>query len=329
MHEEDEDPTDDLERRVREAIRLRHFSRRTEKAYLSWIRRFVAFHQGGDPTTMGLREVSFFLRHLATKRGVAASTQNQALAALAFLFRDVLGREVDGLATLHRAKRPTRLPVVLSREEVRALLDELEGAPRVMAATMYSCGLRLMECCRLRVKDVDLRREQLCVRAGKGAKDRFVPLPRGLLPQLEEQLAATIELHGEDSRAGGGWVTVPEAFASKASTAGRALAWQWVFPGSRRWRHEMTGVLHRHHLHETVLQRHVPKAARAAGITKRVGCHTLRHSYATHLLEDGVDIRMIQRLLFFNDTATTEIYTHVLMETRGGLRAAVERLLDG
>ena len=309
---------------VRDAVRVRHYSYRTEQAYVAWIKRFILFHGKRHPAEMGPAEVSAFLSALATERGVSASTQNQALAALLFLYREVLGIEVGWLDDLVRAKRPQRLPVVLDRAEVEALLSQLRGVPHLMATVLYGSGLRLMECHRLRIKDLDFSRRELLVREGKGGKDRVTMLPATVVDPLREHLRRVAELHARDLAAGCGRVLLPGALARKYPNADRELGWQWVFPASRLFVDPLSGERRRHHLHESVLQRAIHTAARAARLTKPVGPHTLRHCFATHLLEAGYDIRTVQELLGHRDVSTTMIYTHVL--NRGG--RAVESPAD-
>ena len=318
------DGLDRLVDRTRAAIRLRHYSRRTEEAYVAWLERFVAFHRFRDPAALGEREVASFLSALATAGQVSASTQNQALAALTFVFRDVLGQPFGATEGVARAKAPDRLPVVLTRPEVRALLAALQPTPRLAATLLYGSGLRLLECLTLRVKDIDHDYGQIVVRAGKGQKDRVTMLPRTVRPQLDAQLARARRLHDHDVAAGGGRVELPDALVRKAPGLALEWGWQWVFPAARRHQDALTGEIRRGHLHESVLQRAVREAAAPAGIAKRVTCHTLRHSFATHLLEDGYDIRTVQELLGHSDVRTTMIYTHVL--NRGGY--AVRSPLD-
>jgi integron integrase len=301
--------------RVRLAIRTRHYSRRTEEAYVFWIRRFLAFHNMRHPDELGSEDVAAFLASLATRRRVSASTQNQAFSAILFLYRRVLERELKGLETVPRAKRPERVPLVLSRSEIGEILTRLEGSPRLMAALMYGSGLRLLECARLRVKDVDFDRHELTVRAGKGQKDRITLLPAGLAQPLRAQIERVRHLHEQDMAAGVE-VELPHALALKYPNAPREWAWRWVFPAWRTYRDTLTGRRCRHHLHETVLQRAFHNAVRWAGLSKPASCHTLRHSFATHLLESGYDLRTIQELLGHSDVSTTMIYTHVL--NRGG-----------
>ncbi len=301
--------------RVRCAIRTRHYSHRTEEAYAFWIRRFLAFHGMRHPDQLGSSDVASFLAHLATRRRVSASTQNQAFSALLFLYRDVLHRELTGLESVPRAKRPERVPLVLSREEVGQILTQLHGSLRLMAALLYGSGLRLLECARLRIKDVDFDRSELTVRDGKGQKDRVTLLPAGLAQPLRRQIERVRRLHAQDVLASVS-VELPNALALKYPNASREWAWRWVFPALRTYRDPRSGERRRHHLHETVLQRAFHNAVRAAGLAKPASCHTLRHSFATHLLEAGYDIRTIQELLGHADVNTTMIYTHVL--NRGG-----------
>jgi integron integrase len=315
--------------RVRTAIQLRHLSRRTEKTYVAWIRRFIIFHGKRHPRELGPAEVTAFLSALATRDRVASATQNQALAALLFLYRIVLERDVPWLHDMVRAKRSARLPVVLSRDEVAGVLAALDGERRLAATLLYGAGLRLLECLRLRVKDVDFARSQLVVRAGKGDRDRTTVLPRVCHRPLARHLERVRAQHERDARQGGGWVELPFALARKSPHAGREWPWQWVFPATRGYRHPETGQRRRHHLHETVLQHAVRAATRRAGIAKRVTCHTFRHSFATHLLEDGYDIRTVQTLLGHRDVRTTMVYTHVLRRGPAGVLSPIDRLVDG
>jgi integron integrase len=301
---------------VRQQIRARHYSRSTEKAYVAWIRKYIFFHGKRHPAEMGGPEVTRFLTSLATRRSVSASTQNQALAALLFLYRAVLGHDLESLQGVVRAKGPLRLPVVLSRSEVAAVLERLRGTVWLMASLMYGSGLRLMECARLRVKDVDLPRQEITVRDGKGQKDRVTVFPAKLAGPLVEHLRRVRRQHEKDVRNGAGYVELPFALARKYPNAAREWAWQWIFPATRTYVDRETGRRRRHHLHETAVQRAVKEAVRAAGITKPATCHSLRHAFATHLLGMGYDIRTIQELLGHQDVSTTMIYTHVL--NRGG-----------
>jgi integron integrase len=313
--------------RVRDACRARHLSRRTEQAYVAWIRRYILFHDKRHPSEMGAPEVTKFLTALAVDGQVAASTQNQALSALLFLYRDVLEADLPWLDGIVRARRPERLPVVLTRDEVRAALAGLAGAPRLMACLLYGAGLRVLECCRLRVQDLDFATNQIVVRGGKGDKDRITMLPAIVKEPLIGHLARIRAQHQRDLAAGAGWVELPYALARKYPNAGREWVWQWVFPATRIYRDRATGQRRRHHLHETVLQRAVRAAVRQAGLAKRASPHTLRHSFATHLLEDGHDIRTVQALLGHRDVSTTMIYTHVLNRGPAAVRSPADRIL--
>lgn len=311
--------------RARAAIRLRHLSRRTEDAYVQWMQRFYEFHERRHPGALGPDHVTAFLNDLAVRRGVSAATQNQALAALVFLYREVLGRDLPWLAGLVRAKGPMRLPVVLSRAEVQGVLNALSGAPKMAATLLYGSGLRLMECCSLRVKDVDFARDQIIVRNGKGQKDRVTVLPLAAAGALQTHLERVREAHRGDVASGGGWVALPEGGGEPACSAGREWAWQWVFPATRTYVDADTGQRRRHHMHQTVLQDAVRRAVAAAGIGKRATCHTLRHSFATHLLENGHDIRTVQTLLGHSDVSTTMIYTHVQRPPAGRVTSPLDR----
>jgi integron integrase len=311
---------------VRHAIRARHFSRRTEKAYVHWTKRYVLFHHKRHPTAMGAAEVTEFLTSLAVRDKVAASTQNQALSALLFLYREVLRAELPWLDDLVRAKRPQRLPIVLTREEVREIVGRLDGVPRLMALLLYGSGLRLLECCRLRIQDIDFERNQIVVRDGKGGKDRMTMLPAAMKDALLRHVERTRVQHQADLRQGAGWVELPWAIARKYPNAGREWRWQWVFPATRIYVDRVTGQRRRHHLHESVLQRAVKDAVRVTGMSKRATCHSFRHSFATHLLEDGQDIRTVQELLGHRDVTTTMVYTHVLNRGPAGVRSPADRM---
>jgi integron integrase len=310
---------------VRGRLRRLGMSLRTEEAYVGWIRRFIVANGKRHPRGLGAREVEAFLTHLATHGKVAASTQNQALSALLFLYREVLQQNLPWLENIRRAKRPQRLPVVLSRDEVARLLSEMSGVTWLMASLLYGSGMRLMECVRLRVQDVDFARREITVRQGKGGKDRRTMLPAMSVEALQGQLAEARRVHERDSAAGFGEVWLPNALARKYPHAAREWGWQYVFPASARSVDPRSGEVHRHHLDETVLQRAVKRAARISGIAKPATCHTLRHSFATHLLEAGHDIRTIQELLGHKDVATTQIYTHVLNRGGHGVLSPLDR----
>jgi integron integrase len=320
--------------RLRAKARVLHYSLRTEDAYADWSRRFILFHNKRHPREMGAPEIEAFLTHLAVEGRVAASTQNQALAALLFLYQRVLEVELPRLDAV-RAKRPERLPVVLSVAEVRVVLDGMGGVPGVMARLLYGAGLRILECCRLRIKDVDFDRGQIVVREGKGDKDRAAPLPQALRDELRRQVERVRQLHARDVARGHGRVWLPTALRVKYPAAERELGWQYLFPSSRlsidprestAGRRGGAGVLRRHHYHENNVQKAIRKAVLTAGLTKRVSCHTLRHSFATHLLEAGHDIRTVQELLGHKDVATTMIYTHVLQRGAAGVTSPLDRL---
>ncbi|HTQ76658.1 MAG TPA: integron integrase [Burkholderiales bacterium] len=286
-----------LVERLHEAIRSRNYSRRTEQSYWYWIRRFIFFHGKRHPGEMGAPEVTAFLSWLATERNVAAATQNQALSALLFLYKHVLGKELPWMNDVVHAKRPVRLPVVLTREEVARLLDCMSGGAKLMAGLLYGAGLRQIECLQLRVKDIDFAYRQVTVRDGKGGKDRVTMLPGELVPSLQRQLGKVRALHKRDLAEGYGEVSLPHALARKYPRAGHEWGWQFVFPSGNRSADPENGVIRRHHVHPDTLGRAVKAAARAARIVKPVSCHTLRHSFATHLLEGGYDIRTVQELL--------------------------------
>jgi len=301
---------------VRAAIRVRHYSIRTEQAYLEWARRFILFHGKRHPRDMGEAEVGAFLTYLAVKRNVAPSTQNQALNALVFLYRHVLGQPLGEVAGVVRASRPHKLPVVLSPEEVRRVLAGLSGSCWLIACLQYGSGLRLIESVRLRVKDLDFEHRAIIVRDGKGGKDRVVTLPDELIEPLRRQLAHRRNLFEQDKRAGVASVHLPHALARKYPMAPYEWGWQYVFPAARVGSDPRTGERRRHHFDETAVQKAVRRAVRAAGIERPASCHSLRHSFATHLLERGADIRTVQEQLGHADVRTTQIYTHVLQ--RGG-----------
>jgi integron integrase len=304
--------------RLREALRARHYSGRTEHSYCQWVKRFIFFHNVRHPIEMAEPEINAFLSALATQGQVSASTQNQALSALLFLYRHVLGRPIGDLGEVIRARRPTRLPVVLTRQEVKAILGHLTGDKWLMASLMYGAGLRLMECLRLRIQDVDLAASQIVVRDGKGFKDRVTMVPEAVKPSLQTHLATVKTIHERDLAAGYGRVQMPYALDRKYPNAPKEWGWQFLFPQEKRWVNPRTGEQGRHHVDPAILQRVIKAAAAKTGIAKHATCHTLRHSFATHLLEDGYDIRTIQELPGHKDLKTTMIYTHVL--NRGGKR---------
>ena len=312
--------------RVRAACRVRHYSIRTEEAYQAWCRRFILFHGKRHPLDMGAAEVTAFLTDLAVTRKVSASTQNQAFAALLFLYKAVLEVEPGRIDGVVRAARPRRLPVVLSAGEVGRVLAELDGVHRLVALLLYGGGLRLLECLRLRVKDIEFDLGQVVVRHGKGGKDRRTILPKSARDPLAAHLAQVRQSHQADVAAGFGEVHLPFAFGRKAPHAGRAWVWQYVFPSARRSVDPRTGAERRHHLNESAVNRALAGAAKRAGLAKRVTSHCFRHSFATHLLEAGYDIRTVQELLGHEDVETTMIYTHVLQQNGRGVQSPLDRL---
>jgi len=311
---------------VRTAIRLRHFSPRIEESYIGWVRRYILFHRKRHPSEMAEAEVAAFLTHLANDRGVSASTQNQALAALLFLYRHVLSRELGPLGGLVWAKRSEHVPVVLTRDEVVTVLAELSGPVWLIAALLYGAGLRLTECLELRVKDIEIDSHQIVVREGKGGRDRRTPLPDSLIDPIGRHLDEVRRLHTRDLADGFGRVSLPNALAVKYPRAALEWRWRFVFPAGRICRDPRWGAPSRYHLHESVVQRAVTEAARRAGLAKRVSCHAFRHSFATHLLEDGADIRTVQELLGHRDVTTTMVYTHVLNRGPLGVRSPADRI---
>jgi integron integrase len=303
--------------RVRVEIQTRHYSPRTEEAYLGWIHRFLEFHRGRRVEDLEIEDVRRFLSALAIDAKVSASTQNQARAAITFLYRDVLRMPVGTVDGVASAKRPKHLPEVLTRAEAELVIGALSGAPKLVASLLYGSGLRLLEALTLRIKDVDMGRGELLIRGGKGAKDRMTVLPSVLFDPMCEHLRKVRVLHDRDLARGQGRTVLAPAYLRKHPSAALEWSWQLVFPAARAYRDPVTGFEHRHHFHETAVQRAVHDVALAVGITRRVTCHTFRHSFATHLLESGYDIRTVQELLGHSDVRTTMIYTHVL--NRGGL----------
>ncbi|MEM6352446.1 MAG: integron integrase [Cyanobacteria bacterium P01_D01_bin.14] len=309
---------------VRDAIRIKHYSYRTEKSYINWIKRYIRFHDWQHPREMGGPEIEAFLTHLAVTEKVAASTQNQALSALLFLYRIVLQLDLDLNLDAVRAKRSQHIPTVLSKEDVRAVIQQLSGVYRLVVQLLYGCGFRQIECLRLRVKDIDFNQHQIAVWHTKGMKSRLTMLPDLLVVPLREHLQSVKRLHNQDLERGQGAVDLPFALAKKYPDASREWGWQYVFPSGKFSKNPRTGRWQRHHLHETGLQKAVKQAVRQAGIHQKVGCHTFRHSFATHLLQNGYDIRTIQELLGHKDVKTTMIYTHVLNRGGRGVRSPLD-----
>ncbi len=310
---------------VQDKIRTLHYSRRTGKSYLHWIRKFILFHNKRHPKDLGAHEIEQFLTYLATDRFVSPSTQNQAFSALLFLYRQVLKIELDRIQDVRRAKRTPNLPVVLTREETRLVLDQLPGNQRLMGMLLYGSGLRLLECLRLRIKDIDFARREITIRQGKGGKNRRTVLPLDLVRPLQAHIGRVRKQHETDLLNRAGYVEMPHALARKYPRASNSWLWQWVFPATRPYTDRQTGERRRHHYHETALQRAVHQAVLKAGIPKRVTCHTFRHCFATHLLEDGYDIRTVQELLGHSDISTTMIYTHVLNKGPNAVQSPLDR----
>lgn len=314
---------------LRSKLRLGHYSLRTEQAYVSWVRRFVRFHGLRHPRDLDERDVAAFLRALVEEKKVSASTQAQALAALLFLYKEVMGRPLLVTGIVPRGRSPARIPVVLTRAEVGKVLAQLPGVYHLVGLLLYGSGLRLLECLSLRVKDLDLVRCEIRIRRGKGQKDRVTMLPEAAKSLLRDQLARVKALHAQDLTTGGGAVTLPGALAKKYPKAERSWPWQWVFPAKRTSVLRQTGEVRRRHLHSSAMQRAIAEAVRRAGIAKKASCHTLRHSFATHLLEMGYDIRTVQELLGHRDVSTTMIYTHVLLKGGRGVRSPADTPLPG
>lgn len=309
------------------ALRTRRYSPRTEEAYRGWVIRFVRFHRMRHPSELGEKEINRFLTHLVVDGEAGASSQSQARAALLFLYREVLHKPLEGIggsSAIVRGKTPRKLPVVLTRGEVGQVLRATRGKHQLVASLLYGSGLRLSECLQLRAKDLDLQRRELSVRAGKGGRDRVSMVPSSLVGRLEDQIARRRALHERDLADGGGWAVLPDRYARKSPRSGFEFGWQFVFPATRVTPDPKTGAIGRYHLHQTAVQRAVRGAARSVGIAKRVTCHTFRHSFATHLLEDGYDIRTIQELLGHRSVKTTMIYTHVLNRGAMGIRSPLD-----
>lgn len=309
---------------VSDALRVRHYSYRTEQTYIEWIRRYILFHKKRHPKEMGETEIKAFISYLASERKVAASTQNQALSSILFLYRVVLQQEINLPPDLIRPSKPTRVPTVLSHAEAMSVINQLRGVHRLMTKILYGSGLRLAECLRLRVKDIDFENHQIVVRGGKGDDDRYTILPDSVAAEIKHHLMDVKALHEKDLREGYGEAALPFALAKKYPNAGKDWIWQYIFPASQRSIDPQTGVTRRHHLDESVLQKAIRQAALQVKLDKPVSPHTFRHSFATHLLQSGYDIRTVQELLGHKDVKTTMIYTHVLQ--RGGL--AVKSPLD-
>ena len=309
---------------VANACRVKHLAYRTEQSYVAWVKRFILFHNKRHPKDMGALEVRAFLTHLAVNRKVSASTQNQALNAIVFMFREVVRRDPGEFGEFCRAKRPKRLPTVLARDEVKRVLAPLDGTYGLMARLLYGTGMRLMECVRLRIKDVDFTRGSITVRSGKGDKDRVTVLPESLREQLQSHIERLRGLYAQDREQNVQGVELPYAFAVKSPNAGTSWAWQWVFPARDVSRDPRSGIVRRHHVLEDGLQRAMKRAVQMAKLSKPASCHTLRHSFATHLLESGTDIRTVQDLLGHSDVSTTMIYTHVMAKPGLGVRSPLD-----
>lgn len=312
--------------RVRDAIRVKHYSYRTEKSYVQWIKRYIFFHNKRHPNEMGGEEISAFLTHLAVDEQVAASTQNQALSALLFLYREVLQQEIDLKIDAVRAKRPRNIPTVLTIEEVRSVLLHLQGVYQIIGKLLYGSGLRLSEALSLRVKDIDFSHHQLQIRDAKGMESRLTMLPYSLIESLQDHLHFVKLLHRQDLERGFGSVNLPFALERKYPNADKEWIWQYIFPSEQVSKDPRTEAFHRHHLHESSVQKAVKDAARKSGIDKKISCHTFRHSFATHLLQNGYDIRTVQELLGHKDVKTTMIYTHVLNKGAKAVRSPLDNV---
>lgn len=324
--ENPEQPWAGIIQTMRVAIQRRHYAYRTERTYLEWVRRFARHLKFPDPNEVDKSHIEAYLTYLAVERKVTASTQNQAFNSLLFLFREVFKTEVGDIRNTLRAKKSQRLPVVLSQAEVQRLLNNLKPPYRLMGQLLYGCGLRLRECLRLRIKDIDFERTTIIVRAGKGNKDRLVPLPTGIVADLKTAIDKARGIHKEDLGAGFAGVSMPPALARKYPQAPKEFKWQYCFPAAYLATDPRSQTIRRHHMTSSSLQKQIKKAVENAGIMKRATCHTLRHSFATHLLEDGTDIRTIQELLGHSDVHTTMIYTHVAQKNKAGIVSPLDRL---
>lgn len=322
----DSSPSPKLLDQMRAALRVRHYSRRTEETYCQWVKQFIFYHHVRHPAEMAEPEINAFLSHLAVNKKVSASTQNQALCALLFLYRHVLSRDIGDLGEVIRARKPTRLPTVMTQAEVKAVLDSLVADRWLVASLLYGAGLRLMECLRLRVQDIEFSRCEIHIHDGKGAKDRITMLPDKIKAPLQEHLKKVRMIHEKDLAEGWGGVELPTALARKYPSAPAEWRWQWVFPQENRWINHKTKEQGRHHMDASIIQKAVRDAVIKAGLTKRATCHTFRHSFATHLLEGGYDIRTVQELLGHSDVKTTMIYTHVLNRGPAGVRSPMDGL---
>jgi len=324
--QQNNDQSPKLLEQARGVLRAKHYSLKTEQSYINWMKRYVLFHNKRHPKDMGEAEINQFLTYLAVKENVAASTQNQALCAIVFLYKEIIGRDVDDLGKVIRAKKPKRLPIVLTVEEVRLIMHQLTGVPWLMVNMLYGAGLRQAECLRLRVQDIDFSYSQITVRAGKGDKDRFTMLPQLVKEPLKRHLEKVKHLHDMDLARGFGQVFLPTAIEKKYTNAAKEWAWQYVFPARELSVDPRSGIKRRHHQGEWVLQREIKQARIKAGLTKRISSHTFRHSFATHLLQNGYDIRTVQDLLGHNDVRTTMIYTHVIQQGGQGVRSPADMI---
>ena len=313
---------------LRHLIRIKHYSYRTEQAYTQWVRRYILFHDKRHPKDMGGKEIREYLNYLAITRKVSASTQNQALCSIIFLYKELLKIEIGEIESIVWAKRPKRLPVVFSKNEMKAILNEMSGIYKIMATLLYGAGLRLRECMLLRVKDIDFDYCQIIIHSGKGEKDRVTMLPKSIIEPLKKHIEKVIDIHIKDIHDGYDSVFMPYALEQKYPNAGKEIGWHFLFPGKNISKDPVSGIMRRHHLHESVLQRAVKSSIKKAGIMKHGGCHTFRHSFATHLLEDGINIRTVQELLGHKNVETTMIYTHVMNKKKLGVKSPVDNLLN-